>query len=206
MTKKTRIWTPAELGELHELLAAGLSQRELARYFETTRGVIAGLIWRGLDNAPAHPGAPVQTPLPESAWARWCRQHHGHRSEAAVIRARAADGRFLPRPKLAEIPLAASNGDDGRLAASGLDHVGPEIGEIGDLLRRLVRQTDGERHGEITRALRHIERELTRQGQRRNGDSETLTGLLRRVTAIERKLELIDPATPPRPTRRRPLG
>jgi len=54
--------------------------------------------------------------------------------------------------------------------------------------------------------LRKLERELGAQGARHAADSETLGGLLRRITRLERQLQVIEPTPVPRISRRRPLG
>src|SRR6516225_7287638 len=60
--------------------------------------------------------------------------------------------------------------------------------------------------GEVAAEIRRLSDEIERLRQQRRNEHETLPALLRRVTSIERKLDLIEAPIAPRPTRRHPTG
>jgi len=59
---------------------------------------------------------------------------------------------------------------------------------------------------EVAAEIRRLGDEVERLRQQRRNEHETLPALLRRITSIERKLDLIEAPIAPRPTRRHPTG
>jgi hypothetical protein len=81
-------------------------------------------------------------------------------------------------------------------------------GELRPLLAKIERQV-GDVAVELGRGVstvKKLERAFGDQGERRASDSELLELLVRKVTGLERRLEVIEPTKAPRPSRRRPLG